>query len=137
MTGPTAAGAGRRGGRQGWDIQAELRAEYRCHPLPCLAGPEAGGRLGELGYPVHPVVIGDGDGGQAVIRCLGDQVVRGGCAVKEAVRRVAVQLRPRNRLPALALALALARASTRARTLPLASVGRFLPSDRQLGNRAN
>ncbi len=74
-------------------FQAELGAEDRAE---LDAGPlEAGGRLSELGYPVHAVVIGDGQRLQAACCRLGDQILGTGCPVEEAVGRVAVQLGPR------------------------------------------
>jgi hypothetical protein len=73
-------------------IQAELGTEN------CLdrytARPQPGGSLSELGYPVHPIVISDGQRGQAARGRLADQVRRAGSTVEEAVRRVAMQLGP-------------------------------------------
>src|SRR5581483_7079872 len=53
-----------------------------------------GRRLGELGHPVHAVVIGDGQRLEAERGRLGDQIVGAGRSVEEAVRRMAVQLGP-------------------------------------------
>ncbi len=74
-------------------VQAELGAEDGAEPGAGLL--EAGGRLGELGHPVHAVVIGDGQRFQAAFCRLGDQLLGTGCPVEEAVGRVAVQLGPR------------------------------------------
>src|SRR5215813_12923446 len=87
--------------------------------------PEPSSALGELRYPVHAVVIGNGDGGQAAFRGLGDQLTGSGSTVQEAVRRMTVQLRPRDRRSALT------------QPSPPGRPGGFPPCSRQLSDRAS
>jgi len=55
----------------GGQAQAELGAKDRAYPDAGLLF-EAGGRLRELRDAVHAVMVGDGQGGQPTVRCLGD-----------------------------------------------------------------
>ena len=63
---------------------AQLGAEDRAERDARLLG-ELGGRLGELGHPVHAVVIGDGQRFEAEPGRLGHQLGGAGGAVEEAV----------------------------------------------------
>jgi len=73
--------------------QRELGPEHRAEHLAGI-GRQPGSGLRELRYPVHAVVVGDGQCGQAPAGRLGNQIRRGGGAVEEAVGRVAVQFGP-------------------------------------------
>ena len=130
----------------GGQAEAELGAEDRAELDAGLLG-QLGGRLGELGYPVHAVVVGDGQRFEAAPGRLGDQFGGAGGAVEEAVRRVAVQLRPgrargcRPELPPAAGSPGPVRAGTgrrvtgRGRSRSLPSAGDGLPSPRTGGAR--
>ncbi len=57
---------------------------------------EPGGGLGELGNPVHAVVIGDGERLEPEAGGFGDELTGSGRPVEEAERGVAVQFGPRD-----------------------------------------
>ena len=73
--------------------KAQFGAEDRPERGSRLLG-LAGGGLGELGHPVHAVVVGDGQGLHSLTARLGDQFGGAGRPVEEAVGGVAVQFRP-------------------------------------------